>query len=255
MHLVPLFVIIGLFALILISIEIGRLIGLRRWSRVAEEARGVYPAIEAAVFALMGLLVAFTFYGAASRFDNRRMLIAQEANAIGTAYLRIDLLPADAQPQLREDFRNYLRSRLAISEKMSDWAAARAALERSTQLQGELWRHAVEAVRGRSPSTQTLLLGAINEMIDITTTRFVAWQSHPPVAVFVMLGLTVILSSVIVGYDMSASRIQDWMPIVTFWLLLGSLVYVILDHEFPRVGLIRVSHIDQVLVDLLEKMK
>jgi hypothetical protein len=255
MHLVPLLVIVGLFALILISIEAGRLIGLRRWSRVAEEARGVYPAIEAAVFALMGLLVAFTFYGAASRFDTRRMLIAQEANAIGTAYLRIDLLPADAQPQLREDFRNYLRSRLAIFEKVADWSAARAERERSTQLQGELWRHAVEAVRGGSPSTQTLLLGSINEMIDITTTRAVAGQAHPPVAVFIMLGLTVILSSVIVGYDMSASRIQDWMPIVTFWLLLGSLVYVIIDYEFPRVGLIRVSHIDQVLVDLLEKIK
>jgi hypothetical protein len=54
---------------------------------------------------------------------------------------------------------------------------------------------------------------------------------------------------------MSASPVQDWIPILTFWLLLGSLVYVIIDYEFPRAGLIRVSHIDQVLVDVLQNMK
>ena len=70
-----------------------------------------------------------------------------------------------------------------------------------------------------------------------------------------MLGLTVVLASVLVGYGMSAARNQDWIPIVTFSLLLGALVYVILDYEFPRAGLIRVSHIDQVLIDTLQKME
>ena len=255
MQLLPLFVIVFLLALILISVQAGRLIGFRRWARVPKDERGVYPGIEACVFALMGLLVAFTFYGAASRFDGRRMLIAQEANAIGTAYLRVNLLPADTQPQIREDFRNYLRSRLAVFQKFPDPTAVRTELDRSAKLQRELWQHAVEASKGAALSTQTLLLGAINEMIDITTTRTVAWQAHPPVAVFIMLGLTVVLSSVLAGYDMSASEVQDWIPIVAFSILLGSLVYVILDYEFPRFGLIRVSHIDQVLVDTLQKMK
>src|SRR5262245_17909256 len=170
MRLVPLFAIVALFALMLISIQVGRLIGFRRWRHVPKDERGVHPGIEACVFALMGLLVAFTFYGAASRFDGRRMLIAQEANAIGTAYLRVDLLPADAQPQLREDFRKYLRSRLAVFEKFPDPTEVRGELDRSAALQRELWQHAVAASRGAVPSTQTLLLGAINEMIDITTT-------------------------------------------------------------------------------------
>jgi hypothetical protein len=255
MQLLPLLVVIAAFALIIISIEAGRIIGSRRHLGNGQGVGGNYPAIEASVFGLMGLLVAFTFYGAGSRFDNRRMLIAQEANAIGTAYLRIDLLPPDAQPQLREDFRNYLRSRLAVFEKFPDSTAVRSELDRSAALQKELWQHAVEGSKGAAPPAQIFLLGSINEMIDITTTRTVAWQSHPPVAVFIMLGLTVILSSVLVGYEMSASPVQDWIPILTFWLLLGSLVYVIIDYEFPRAGLIRVSHIDQVLVDVLQNMK
>ena len=255
MQLLAPFVIVGLLALIFGSIQAGRRIGFQRWSRLAEDARVVYPAVEASALALMGLLVAFTFYGAASRFDNRRMLIAQEANAIGTAYLRVDLLPADAQPQLREDFRNYLHSRLAVFERFPDVTAVRTELDRSAALQKELWQHAVEASRGSGPATQSLLLKSINEMIDITTTRLVAWQAHPPGAVFVVLGLTVVLSSVLVGYGMSTTRNQDWITTVTFSLLLGSLIYVILDYEFPRAGLIRVSHIDQVLIDTLQKME
>src|SRR5262245_6016741 len=148
MELLPLLVIVGSLAVILASVQAGRLIGFRRWARVPKDERSVSSGIEACVFALMGLLVAFTFYGAGSRFDNRRILIAQEANAIGTAYLRIDLLPADKQPQLREDFRNYLRSRLSVFEKFPDPTAVRGELDRSTTLQGDLWRHAVEASNG-----------------------------------------------------------------------------------------------------------
>src|SRR5262245_61742030 len=158
MQFVPLLVIVGLLALILLSIEAGRRIGFRRWPKIPQRDRRVYPVIETSVFALMGLLVAFTFYGAASRFDNRRMLIAQEANAIGTAYLRIDLLPPDAQPQLREDFQNYLRSRLTVFEQFPHAGAVMAALDKSAGLQKQLWQHAVDASRGSGPATQNLLL-------------------------------------------------------------------------------------------------
>ena len=101
--------------------------------------------MDGAVFALLGLLVAFTFSGAASRFDARRHLIVEETNAIGTAYLRLDLLPASAQPALRDLFRRYLDSRLEVYRKLPDLDAAKAELARSTQLQGEIWSQAVAA--------------------------------------------------------------------------------------------------------------
>ena len=100
----------GLFVGILIFLEVGRRVGGQRLALDPEGARAGTGTVEGAVFALVGLLIAFTFSGAASRFDARRDLIVQETNAIGTAWLRLDLLPASAQPAIRENFRRYVDS-------------------------------------------------------------------------------------------------------------------------------------------------
>ena len=87
---------VTLFFGILLFLEVGRRIGIRRITNDTEGARAGTGAVEGAVFGLLGLLIAFTFSGAASRFDTRRQLIVEETNVIGTAYLRLDLLPSDA---------------------------------------------------------------------------------------------------------------------------------------------------------------
>ena len=84
----------GLFLGMLLFLEIGRRIAIRRMKEDAGAAGEGIGAVDGAVFALLGLLIAFTFSGASSRFDTRRQLIVEETNAIGTAYLRVDLLPA-----------------------------------------------------------------------------------------------------------------------------------------------------------------
>jgi len=247
-------VISGLVAGILLSIEAGHQVGRWRWPRLPASARTVPPTLEASVFGLMGLLIAFTFYGAGSRFDIRRNLIAQEANAIGTAYLRLDLLPAEAQPVLRDDFRKYLHSRLAVYRMIPDIKAVNAALDRSEALQNKVWSDAIEAARGSGIAEKTLLFTSLNEMIDITTVRVVALTTHPPAAVFAMLALTIVAASALAGYTMAASGIRDWVFAITFALVLGTAVYVILDYEFPRIGLLRVDPVDQVLIETLKKM-
>ena len=112
----------GMFVGMLVLLEIGR--------RLGERARAGDPAaksgsgsVEGAVFGLMALLIAFTFSGAANRFDTRRALVVEEANNIGTAWLRLDLLPATVQPPLREKFRQYVDVRLAAYAKLPDVAA------------------------------------------------------------------------------------------------------------------------------------
>ena len=92
----------------LLLLEVGRRIGIREISRDAGGEQAGVGAIESAVFGLFGLLIAFTFSGAITRFDGRRQLVIEETNAIGTAYLRVDLLPTGAQPALRDSFRRYL---------------------------------------------------------------------------------------------------------------------------------------------------
>ena len=118
----------GLFAGMLVLLETGRRLGLRRLARDSEAARAGFGVVGGAIFALMGLLIAFTFSGAASRFDTRRQLVVEEANAIGTAYLRLDLLPANAQSALRESFRQYVEARLDVYRKLPDIVAAKQAL-------------------------------------------------------------------------------------------------------------------------------
>jgi hypothetical protein len=97
----------GLFLGMLLFLEIGRRIGVRRMKDDSEAGAEGIGAVDGAVFAVLGLLIAFTFSGATARFDSRRQLIVEETNDIGTAYRRLDLLPAHAQPALRDSFRRY----------------------------------------------------------------------------------------------------------------------------------------------------
>ena len=140
---------VGLFLGMLAILEVGRRKGMKRLAADPDATRAGTGAVDGAVFALFGLLIAFTFSGAASRFDARRQLIVEEANDIGTAYLRIDLLPADAQPTLRESFRRYLDSRLDTYRKMPDVDAAMQEMAKSTKLQDEIWTRSVAACRAR----------------------------------------------------------------------------------------------------------
>lgn len=255
MTLLPVFLLIGIILVLLLSIEAGRRTAMRRLAQTGRAAAKVAAPVEGSVYGLMGLLVAFTFYGAAGRFEARRSLIVQEANALGTAYLRVDLLPPETQPQVRDDFRLYLRSRLDVYGKIPDREAMKAALAHSTTLQERLWARAVAATRGSSPSTQTLVLSSLNTAIDITTARTVALSTHPPTPVFALLGISVIASSVLAGYSMAASRIRSGLFETIYSVVLGTALFVTMDYEYPRRGFIRIDPVDTVLEKTLEQMK
>jgi hypothetical protein len=248
---------VGLFLGVLLLLEIGRRIGLRRRARDGEAAQAGVSALQGAVFGLLALLIAFTFAGAASRFETRQHLVVEEANAIGTAYLRLDLLAPTGQPALRDSFRRYVDSRLAVYRKLPDFDAARAELGRSTALQGEIWTQAVAACRlaDSLPASCMLLIPALNQMIDITTTRTTATQMHPPMIIFVMLIAMALASGLLSGYDLAAVRTRNWLHMLGFASTIAIAVYVILDIEYPRLGLIRVDAIDQVLIELRAGMK
>src|ERR1051326_3697666 len=114
-----------LFVGIIAALAAGRWIGKRPIARYGPSAAPALGSLETAVFALLGLMIAFTFSGALTRFDSRRAQAVEEANAIGTAYLRVDLLPASEQPKIREKFRQYVDARIATYKALPDVAAAR----------------------------------------------------------------------------------------------------------------------------------
>ena len=246
----------GLFLGMLLFLEIGRRIGIRRIKEDSGSAGEGVGAVDGAVFALLGLLIAFTFSGASARFDTRRQLVVEETNDIGTAYLRLDLLPANAQPVLRESFRRYLDARIEIYRKLPDMAAAKEQLAKAIELETQIWRQAVSASLSKDapPQAPILLLPALNAMIDITTTQVMATQMHPPIVVFAMLFGLALAASLLAGYGMSGSKVRSRFHMVGFALVMAVAVYVILDVEYPRLGLIRVDAFDQALIDLRESM-
>jgi hypothetical protein len=228
----------------------------RRRLQEEDSVPEVSGAIIGAVFALLGLLIAFTFSGAYSRFEARRHLIVQEANAIGTAYLRLDLLPTPAQAQLREKFREYAASRAALYEKLTDVTAARSELEKAIALQKEIWAQAVAASTGAEyHSARILLLPALNEMIDIVSTRTVAIQTHPPLLIWAMLFTVALACAGLTGYRAGISGRPGYFYHILLAAITACVLYVILDIEYPRYGLIRLDTLNRVLVELAETLK
>ncbi len=247
----------SLFVGILLCLVLGR--WLRRHTTAQHD--GAEPlhvaSLEAAVFGLLGLLIAFTFSGALTRFDQRRAQVVDEANAIGTAYLRIDLLPASAQPRLRETFRQYVDARLATYRKLPDFDAARSELARSQQLQADIWAQALAATRlpDSRPGTDVLMVPALNQMFDITSVRLVATQIHPPTIIYAMLFFLSLASALLAGYQSTGRSDYDWLHGVGFAAIVAFTVYVIVDVEYPRLGWVRIDAIDQVLADVRAGMK
>jgi hypothetical protein len=245
----------GLFFGTIATIEIAYRLGLRRWSKQPEARRGVSSTIEASIFSVMGLLIGFSFYGAGARFDNRRSIVGLEANAMSTAYLRLDLLPQATQPPIRDLFRKYVRCRIDVLNSVSDPEKLREGLVQVLVLQRSIWDQAVAAAKESGPAVQTLVLSSLNEMIDITTTSAVAAMTHPPFAVFLMLLISIVASAAVIGYSASARQYRDWISIAAFALILSAAVYVTIDYEYPRLGLIRVDPVDRVLTETLNEMK
>lgn len=248
---------LGLLVGMYVFLEAGRLLGRRRKAKPDHEDHAGFSAAQGAIFGLFGLLVAFTFYGAASRFDSRRQLIDEEANAIGTAYLRLDLLSTGAQPSLRELFRRYVDSRLQVYRNLPDIAAAKAELAHSAMIQRDIWKQAIAASRlpDSHPDSAKLLLPALNTMIDIAATRTMASRIHPPVVVFWLLFVLGLGCSLLAGYGMAINTRRNWLHIVLFVASVAVCAYTILDIEYPRRGLIQLTEYDQVLVELKDSMR
>jgi len=252
----PLVFTLLLFLGILIMLETGRRLGIARRRRESDSDRSNLGTIETALFAVFGLLMALTFTGATSRFNDKRWLIAQEVNAVQTAYLRLELLPKEQKLALQDLFRQYLDSRLESYRRMPDAQAAAAEMARAEKLQRQIWANAVTAslVPGAHPDAGKLLLPALNNMIDVTTVRTMSLQIHPPAIVYVLLFGVALVCSLLAGYRMASAQYRSWLHILGFAVITVVVVYVIVDLDYLREGLIRLETADQLLVKAREAM-
>lgn len=235
----------------LAMLELGRWIGKKRVRTDPKwDNRGV-NTLENTLLALLGLLLAFTFSGAWSRFDARRELILKEANAIGTAWLRLDLLPGPVRERMHESFRRYADLRIEATKHSEPRPS-----EEMVAVQQAIWGEAVVAAQaaGDGRVAQTLL-PALNEMFDIATARYQAVLTHPPAVVYLMLLANTLLASLLAGYGMSGGEHRNWLHIFCFVGSLLLAIYVTIDLEYPRQGFVRIGNYDQLLFDLRTGMK
>lgn len=245
---------LGLAVGMLVMLELGRRLGRRSIQRGG--STGGTGALEGALFGLLGLLIAFSFSGAAGRFDARRALIVQEANDIGTAYLRVDLLPQDSQPAIRDLFRRYVDSRIKTYELTADPEAAHAEYGRSQDIQAALWARSTQACEERKdPSTTSLVIASLNAMFDTASTRAAATEMHAPGVVFALLCVLALVCSLVAGHAMAAAERRHWLHWVAFAAAVGVSFYVIADLEYPRRDLIRVDAFDHLLVEVRRSMR
>ena len=202
-------------------------------------------AVEAALYALLGLMVAFTFSGAEERLNARKQLIVEEVQSIGTAYLRFDLLRAEDAAVLREEMREYVDARLAYYDELLDFAAARAERRRwpTTSSSGS-GRHAVAASAKMGDSRAALLvLQSLNQAFDVAIARYAALRTHVPGAIFILLLVLALACAFFAGIGMARRRgPPSTLHMIIFAGVLAVTAYVILNLEFPRAGFVKLQH-------------
>ena len=157
---------------------------------------------------------------------------------------------------MRQLFREYTASRVAVYRKLVNPAAARAEMANSVRLQNEIWSSAIAATNPPDErGSRFLILGALNAMIDITTTIEVALYSHPHPVIYGAMLLLALVCSWLVGYEMSERQRPSRVYVLGFAAVTAVVMYVTLDVEFPRVGIVRLDWVNEMLAKTGEAMK
>jgi uncharacterized membrane protein (Fun14 family) len=231
-----------LIGLLLLTIEMGYRLGDRVQPGLNDSAKSPVLAISGAIFGLLALLLGFTFSMSLGRFDQRKQLVVQEANAIGTTYLRSKLFPEPHRSDVASLLRSYVDARLDFYNLRDDHGQFRNVIERTEKLQDDLWSQVVSVVKKDDrPVTTGLFIPALNEVIDLHAKRVAAMENHVPESVLLLLILVALLAAMLVGYGCGLAKRRHLLSTSIVALLIGIVIIAIIDLDRPTRGLIRVS--------------
>ncbi len=245
----PLLLSIGLCAAMLGCSQLGYRLGLRQ--QAATDSSSQVGVIEGAILGLLGLLLGFTLQSSMSHLDEKRLLIVQESNAIGTAYLRVDLLDHSDQPEMRRLFRSYLEARLRVYDTVETGGDPQQATTQTLQWQQQIWNKAIKSSNSQDTQVSVgLVIRALNDMIDVTAARTFAYRVKLPALIITLLCGVAIVSSIIIGYAMARQKHLSSVYAAAFSLIISATIYTLLDLDNPRFGLIRLDAAEQTLREL-----
>ena len=241
---------LGILELLLVAtaLELGHRLG-RRIKHTGEDT----TSPQTAVLGLVGLLLAFSFSLAENRFELRKLLVVDEANAIGTLYLRADLLSKPAGDELRAHLRRYVDVRIAWHRGAFE-EAQRGHLEaEQTRLQQSMWNVVMrEMKRDPHDTTVPLAVQVANQVIDDAAARKAARANRVPASVVVLLAIAVALGALTIGYRPGAQR-RSALGSSIFAVLTALTLITLLDLDRPTLGFIRVT--TQPLIDARQAMQ
>jgi hypothetical protein len=257
---VPLWLTVIVFiAAIMAATELGFRHGRRLYGKEDADTKSWITTIVASVLGVLGLLLAFTMNMAVTRYDSRRLLVVEEANAIGTSYWRAQLVPPPEGPELLNLLREYTEVRVQFSAAprvqfiTREGREINATHERSGQLQGEIWaRAAAYAQKDPRSVTAGLLLQTLNQTFDLEAARWAAFHAHVPSSVIWADGLLALLASLLVGYSLGLGGHRSFFHVIMLAVCITAVMVVILDLDDPRHGFIRVGY--QSLLDVQKQM-
>lgn len=244
------FIALILFVSMIGTIEIGRTLGRRAQYSSDDTFKGYVNTVSGSLLGILALLLGFTFSLSLQRFDSRSEAVISESNAIGTTYLRSQLLPVSVLSDVQRTLRQYLDLRIKASMiNLAHEHERDELLAEAEKIQTTLWGYARQAVQeDPNPVTTGLFVQSLNELIDSFDRRNAELMRHVPEPVLILLYITFLMVGVALGYG--AGIAGHWTPFITYILvtLIVVLVFIVVDLDRPRRGLIEVSQ--QSLIDL-----
>jgi hypothetical protein len=209
-------------------------------SSLDDAGRSQLATLQASILGMVALLLGFTFGMAASRYDLRKQVFLDEANAVGTAYLRSKLLPEPEREEAGALFRGYVDARLEFYGSNAE--QSQTAEQRGKRIQQSLWTHALEAsTNSASPVSVGLFVLALNNVIDLDEKVIVALENHVPNTILIVLGFGTLSGAVATGCGSGVCRRRMAPGTLVLPFLLASVIAIIVDLDRPQHGFIRVG--------------
>ena len=239
------------FALMVVASEAGFRVG-RKSGNQAKDTKSQHLTVEAGILGVLGLLLGFTMSMALTRFEIRKHLVLEEAQAIGAAHLLTQLLPVEEGREIADLLRAYTNVRIR-GEDGRGYEQITAARQESGRLQEAFWRRAVAySQKDPNPVPSGLLLQSLKEVIQLDAARLMAFQDQVPAAVIYAIAVVGLLAVMVVGYTFGLSGLRQPFSICMLSLAITLVLAIIVDVDRPREGLIHVSQ--QPLLDLQKQL-
>lgn len=225
------------------AIEFGYRIGRVKARSASDPTKAHVSAILGSLLGVLALLIGFTFSLALQRFEKRSEAVVDEANAIGTTYLRAHLLSTSVRSQAQSLLRSYVDLRVQAGKVSLEKEAERHdLLEKTNETLDAIWGCARQAAEDdKSPVTTGLFIQSLNEAIDSYGRRDAELSRHVPEVIWLLLYGAFLITSGVIGYSAGISGHRPTPVTYTLIVLIVVLVFIIVDLDRPRRGLIRVD--------------